>query len=236
MQVDIDIATSRNKLQISKDRFNSQQVRLNTLLNLSPDLKMGKLDKLKSHNLALSSNAGTYIKQAQKNRIEIAILLSELEQMEKVIQLSQKRFYPDLDAGFSRTKNGQFSTKPKIKTNKVLGKDNAYLTETREKVKALKSKIAALKTKTADDVQQLVSKHRIARKTHKLYQNTVIPKSTVSLEIANNMYETGETNYAKVIKVNKMIIKYRLESLKVLKNIVTNKALLERLVSNDKSI
>ena len=231
LQVDIDLATSRNKLQTTKDRLNSEQVRLNTLLNRSPNLKIGKLDKIQNHKLDLASNSETYIKQAQANRIEITILLSELAQMEKVIQLSQKRFYPDLDSGFSRLKKGKFSTKPKIKTNTVFGKDDAYLTETRKKVKALKSKIAALKTKTADDVQQLVSKHQISRKTVKLYQNTVIPKSKVSLEIANNMYETGETNYAKVIKANKTLLKYRIELLNSQKQSVTNSILLERLVS-----
>ena len=231
LQVDIDLATSRNTLQTIKDRYNSQQVRLNSLLNRSPDLKIGKLDKIQSHKFDLNSDSSTTIKQAQLNRVEIAILLSELAQMEKVIQLSQKRFYPDLDSGFSRLKNGQFSTKAKIKKNKVLAKDDAYLTETREKVIALKSKIAALKTKTADDVQQLVSKHHISKKTVNLYENTVIPKAKVSLEIANNQYETGETNYANVIKTNKKLLKYRFELLNRQKQKVTNKILLERLIS-----
>ncbi len=233
LQVDIDLETSRNKLQTSKERFYSQQARLNSLLNLSPDLKMGALDKIRHKNSELSLDSSAYITQAQDNRVEIAILLSELAQMEKVIQLSQKRFYPDLDSGFSRTKNGQFSTKPKIKTNTFIAKDDAYLTETREKVKALKSKIASLKTKTADDVQRIIFKHSIARKTYMLYQSTVIPKSKVTLEIANNMYETGETNYAKVIEAKKLILKYRFDSLNNLKQILINKALLERLVSNN---
>ena len=231
LQVDIDLATSRNNLQTAKDRLNSQQVRLNTLLNRSSNLTLGQLDKIKTLNVKLPLENAKYIKQAKENRIEIAVLSSELAQMEKVIQLSQRNLYPNLDSGFSVLKNGKFSTKPKIKTNKVLAKDDAYLTETKAKMKALKSKIAALKVKTANDVQQYLTGQQIAQKTHKLYQSKVIPKSKVAQEIADNMYETGETNYASVLKAKKATLKYRLESLNAQHKVVVNKTKLDRITS-----
>jgi len=231
VQVEIDLAKSRNNLQTAKDRLNTQTVRINSLLNRSPELSLGKLDKHTNDKYLLSQNSTTYIKQAQRNRIEIAILESELLQMQKVIQLSQKRLYPNLDSGLSILKNGKFSTKLKIKTNNVLAKDDDYLTETKAKVKALRLKIAALKTTTANDVQQYVSTHQSALKTQALYRNKVIPKSKVALDIANNSYETGETSYASVIDEQIKIVKYRLAALSAQYNAIISTFRLERIVS-----
>ena len=230
LQVDIDIAKSRNSLQTIRDKRQTHQARLNALLNVSPALVMKKLDRVDDKNIKLSSKSKAYINQAQINRVEIEIMQSELAQMRKVIQLSQKRFYPDLDAGFSRFKNEKFSTKVKIKSNIVFGKDDSYLAETRTKMTALQSKIAALKTQTVADTQESFSKYQIANNKRSLYQNKVIPKAKVSLSIANNQYETGETNYVKVIKGQQMIVKYRLDSLTAIKELLINKAKLLRLV------
>ena len=125
----------------------------------------------------------------------------------------------------------EFSTKPKIKTNDVLAKDDAYLNEIKAKVKALKLKIAALKTTTANNVQQYLSTHQSALKTQALYRNKVIPKSKVALDIAKNSYETGETSYASVIDEQIKIVKYRLAALSAQYNAIISTFRLERIVS-----
>ena len=147
VQVDIEIAANRNKLLVAKDNKQAKQARLNALLNLSPEFLLGKLDKLKAEKL--KSSLKQLVKEGQLKRVEIARLQTDLKKMEKIIQLSEKRFYPDFDAGFSRFQNGKFTTKPKIKKTNFFAKNDAYLAETRGKYNALKSKIKALKTKTA---------------------------------------------------------------------------------------
>ena len=228
LDVDIEIAASVNKLQIAKNKQQSQQARLNALLNLSPTYIIGKLDKMEAEKL--SENVTGYIKSGQSRRVEIAILQSELEKMKRIIQLSEKRFYPDFDAGFSRFKDDKFTANPKIKANNFFGKNDAYLTETRQKYKALQSKISALKNKTADDIQQAFSNYQTQQRTRGLYQNKVLPKAKSSLDIAKNLYETGETSYVKIIEVEKMILNYRLLSLNALKEMNVSKAKLMRFV------
>ncbi len=232
LQVDIDLATSRNNLQTIKNKIQSQQIKLNTLLNRDTHLILGQLDRIEKLTHHLEKDNAAYVRLAKKNRIEISVLSSELAQMDKVIQLSQRRLYPNIDAGFSRLKKGKFSKKPFIKTNKVLAKDDAYLTETKAKRKALKSKIEALKTKTIDDIQQYLTRYKNALNTHSVYINKIIPKSKVVLDIANNRYETGETTYENVINVNKTILSHRINALRAKYKAAKSKIQLERIASN----
>ena len=230
LQADIDITKSQNSLQLISSKRKSQQAILNALLNLSPSFSMSKLDTINSNNMIGLSAFETDIHKEKMNNVEIAILQSELKKMKQLIQLSQVRFYPSFDAGFSRLENGQFSTKTKIKTNKTLAKDDAYLIELRQKAVALESKISALKTKTIGDAQRQLLNYQSADKTQQLYQYRIIPKAKKSLLIAKNSYEAGETAYVNVIKIQKALINYRLKSLKAMKSKKTSNIVLSRLI------
>ncbi|MCF6190464.1 MAG: TolC family protein [Cocleimonas sp.] len=227
-QIDIEIANYRNKLQIAKDKQRSKHARLSTLLNLSPSFTLGKLDILKAEKLP--KNMAQLIKIGQTHRVEIARLQTDLEKMKRVISLSEKRFYPDFDAGYSRFQNDKFTKRPKIKKSNFFAKNDAYLTETKQKYKALQLKIQALKTKTADDIQQAVSNYKIQKSTHELYQNKVLPKARTSLDIAKNLYETGETSLVDIIETQELIVDYRLKAIKALKEMNVNMAKIKRLI------
>jgi len=231
LQVDIEIADYRNKLLTVKDRQQAQSAKLGALLNLSPNFRLGKLDRLRAEKLP--ANTSQLIKKAKEHRIEITRLQTDLEKMKRIIQLSEKRFYPDFDAGYSRFQNDQFTTNPKIKKNDFFAKNDAYLNETKQKYKALQLKIAALKNKTADDIQQAISSYQTQKNTRGLYQNEVLPKARTSLEIAKSLYETGESSLAKVIDTEKMIVNYQLKSLKALKDMNINAAKVNRLVGTN---
>jgi len=231
LQVDIEIANYRNKLQIAKDKQRSKYARLNALLNLSPSFTLGKLGTLKAEKLP--EITAQLIKKGKAHRVEIARLQTDLEKMKRIIQLSEKRFYPDFDAGYSRFQNDKFTTRPKIKKSNFFAKNDAYLTETRQKYKALQLKIQAMKTKTADDIQQGVSNYKIQKSTHALYQNKVLPKARTSLNIAKNLYETGETSLVDVIETQGLIVNYQLKSLKSLKDMNVNVAKVRRLIGSN---
>jgi outer membrane protein TolC len=232
LQVDIETANYRNKLQVVKDKQQAKTAKLSALLNFPPSFKLGKLDKLKAEKL--SKNTAQLIKSAKVKRVEIARLQTDLEKMKRIIQLSEKRFYPDFDAGYSRFQNDKFTTKPKIKKNNFFAKNDAYLTETRQKYKALKSKINALKNKTADEIQQAVSSYQTQKSTRALYQNKVLPKARTSLDIAKNLYETGETSFVDVIETQELIVNYKLKSLKALKDMNIYASKVKRLVGQHK--
>ncbi|MEH6456582.1 MAG: TolC family protein [Cocleimonas sp.] len=227
LQADIDIASSQNRQRLAKDKRDTQQARLNALLDVPIITRFGKLDKLTEIKLSSKHNKLKTI--ANKKRVEIALLKTELAKMQQIIQLSEKRLYPDLDAGFSRTKNGKFATNPKVKTNQFFAKNDAYLNETRQKAEALKLKIAALKNTTASDLQQKLSAYQSQKSTYRLYRNKVIPKAKSSLDIANNSFEAGDGGSVKIINAKVAIIKYRLLLLKALRDLQISHSKAERL-------
>ncbi len=227
LQADIDIASSQNKQRLAKDKRDAQQARLNALLNIPTITTFGDLDKLTE--IKLSSNHKKLKTKAYENRVEIALLKTDLAKMQRIIQLSEKRQYSDLDAGFSRTKNGKFTTKPKVKTNNFFAKNDAYLEETRQKAEALKLKIAALKNSTTSDLQQNLSAYQSQKSTYLLYRNKVIPKAKSSLDIAKNSFEAGDGDSVKIISAKVAIIKYRLLLLKALRDMQISHSKVERL-------
>jgi len=234
LDVDIQINKNQNILQIAKQKQRAQYARLNSLLNLRSGFSFGRFDPLK--RMTIKSSAQDLIKKATHHRVEIALLETQLKKLEYIIQLSQKRFYPDLNAGFSRFQSRgskqQFTTKPKIKINNFFAKDDAYLSETKLKHKALKSKINALKVNTENAIQQALSVYKTQQQSHVLYQSKIIPKAKATLEIAKTLYETGETSYLDVIESEEKILNYQLLTLKAVKDINVSWAKLVRLIGN----
>jgi len=240
LQIDIEIEENRNSNRIAKNKQQAQQARLNALLNLDSTFKLGRLDALKP--VRMTRNAQQLLIIAKNKRVEIARLRSNLKKMKRIIQLSEKRFYPDFDAGYSRFQNrtsqqvgsnanrDAFSKRPKIKSNGFFAKNDAYLTETKLKYKALQAKINALNTKTADDIQQALSSYQTQKNHYTLYQSKILPKAKESLELAKNDFEAGEGGLANIISSQQMVLNYRLLVFKATAGMNVNVAKLKRIV------
>ena len=228
LQADISVVEAQNKRQVATDKQQAEQAKLNALLHLSPTFLLGKLDALKIEKLTI--NIQQLIKKGKTHRVEIAHLRSDLEKMKRIIQLSEKRFYPDFDAGYSRFQNNKFTNRPKIKNSNFFGKNDAYLSEIRQRYKALQAKIKALEIKTADDIQQTYSSYQTQKRTYVLYQNKVIPKAKTTVDVEKSLYEAGEGSNLGVIDARSTIIDYRLKLSKALKGINTSIAKLTRFV------
>jgi outer membrane protein TolC len=232
LQIDIEMAENKNDVHLAKDKQHAQQARLNALLNLPIHFRLTQLDPLKP--LSLGTNRLALIQSAQQKRIEITILNAQLEKMQRVIRLSERRFYPDFDAGYSRFQNSMskqvgsnakraaFSKRPKITANikgsNFFATNDAYLTETKAKITALQAKIKALKTQTADDLQQATTRYQSQQRNYTLYQDKILPKALSALEIAKNNFETGEGSFMGIMQAQEAIFRYRLLRFKAIKD------------------
>jgi outer membrane protein TolC len=228
LQIDIEMAENKNDVHLAKDKQQAQQARLNALLNLPTHFRLSQLDPLTPLSLSVSSLS--LIQTAQQKRIEIATLNAQVEKMQRVIRLSERRFYPDFDAGYSRFQNSMskqvgnhakrtaFSNRPKIKSSNFFATNDAYLTETKDKVTALQAKIKALKTQTADDLQQATTRYQSQQRNYVLYQDKILPKALAALEIAKNNFETGEGSFMGIMQAQEAIFRYRLLRFKAIKD------------------
>jgi outer membrane protein TolC len=243
LQIDIEIEQNNNDVSIAKDKQQAQQARLNTLLNLPTFFKLSKLDALKP--IKLTANSQQLIKTAKRKRIEIAKLEAKVEKMQRIIRLSDRRFYPDFDAGYSRFQNSMskqvgsnanratFSNRPKIKNNSFFATNDAYLTETKAKVKALQAKIKALKIKTEDELLQAYTRYQSQQRNHSLYQSKILPKANASLDIAKNNFETGDSSFMDIMQAQESILRYRLLAFKAVKEMNVEVAKIWRVMGSE---
>ncbi len=235
LQTDIEIAKNRNILQIARINQQSKQAKLNALLNLPADFKLGRLPALSP--IKITANTKQLLNTAAKHRIEIVELRSELKKMEQIILLSEKRFYPDFDAGYSRfssrgSKPG-FKQKATFKNNinnAYFANNDAFLNETKQKYKTLQAKISALTTTTENELQQALLAYNSEKSQYSLYQKKVLPKAKATLDIARNLYETGESSFLDIMDAQEMILGYRLLALKAVKGMNINAAKVDRLL------
>ncbi len=244
VKVDVDIEKQRNRRQLAKHRLLVQQARLNALMNLSPSFKLGQLDS-DAGLMTQPESARLLLAAAKKHRVEITLLQTELKKIERIIQLSERRFYPDYSANYSRFQNrtikqvgsdatqASFSNRPPspLGTKRTFfGNKNAYLEETKDKYKALQAKLNALYKLTEDDVQRTFLQYQAQERSYSLYVSRVIPKLKTALNIIKNQYETGGSTYLHVINTQNMIIDARLSSLQAIKEKNIKVAQLSRFV------
>jgi outer membrane protein TolC len=242
LQVDIEIEENKNDVQIARDKQHAQHARLNAVLNLPSRFRLTKLDTLKP--LSLPVNSYSLFQIAKKKRIEIANLRAKLEKMQRIIRLSERRFYPDFDAGYSRfqnsaskqvgsnAKHATFSTRPKIKSSHFFATNDAYLTESKEKVNTLKIKIKALQTQTEDELQQAYTRYQSQQRNYALYQNKILPKAKAALDIAKNNFETGDSSFLEIMQAQESIFRYRLLTFRAIKEINKQVASIRRIMGS----
>jgi outer membrane protein TolC len=240
LQVDIEIEENKNDVHIARDKQHAQQARLNALLNLPPSFKLTQLDTLTP--LSLPKNSYPLLQIAKKKRIEIANLRAKLEKMQRVIRLSKRRFYPDFDAGYSRFQNDMskqigsnasratFSNRPKIKSGRFFANNDAYLNESKEKIKTLKTKIKALQTQTEDELQQAYTRYQSQQRTYVLYQRKILPKANTALDIAKNDFETGDSSFLEIMQAQESIFRYRLLTFRAIKEMNKQVAKIRRII------
>ena len=240
---DIEIAKNINKKKVTQTLLSKPQAQLNALLNLSAHFKLNKLPPLEEKQIKLS--VPQLLTTAKAHRVEIQQLQSTIKKVARIIRLSEKRFYPDFSAGYSRFLNQaslqtgsnaskpSFSTRPDFKKQNFFGVNDAYLSETKLKHQALQTKLQALINKTESDIQQTLSQYQVAQHNYQLYQAKIIPLSKQTKTIAQSMFETGDSSYPEVIKSEQMIIDARLLTFEALKAMNSNLAKLSRIVGSE---
>ena len=243
LQVEIEREENRNSLLISKNKQLAQSARLNALLNLPTTFKLTRLDPLKPSKLPQSLQY--LLTKAKDKRVEIALLRAELAKMQRIIRLSKKRFYPNLDAGYSRFQNrtlkqvgsnakqATFTNRPQLKKNNFFANNDAYLKETQLNANTLAAKIKALHLKTEDDLLQAYTQYQTQKNHYTLYHRKILPKATAVLTLAKSNFEAGEGGLAQIIDAQRLLLNYRLLASKAMAGMNLTLAKLKRIKGSD---
>ncbi len=232
-----------------KQRQRNIEIKIIELLNLSPNLKIGrpkiqpftkeapKLDKL--------------FQLAKQRRQELRKLRANIGKMESMVELGETMITPRYTLNLSIFKDEAIN---QVGTSRIkepfavsttsdsgaglpkspwYGTNDAYLRETRIRISALKENLIMAEAKTTTMVRAAWYELDRAIREESLYANTVVALSQTSLEVSTRAYESGQIAFADVITSYDTWLKANLALQQKRRNIGISKAELARRVGTN---
>jgi hypothetical protein len=242
VKIQIEIDRIENDLVEFEEKRKTMQVRLNKLLNISEDFVPEKIEDLRP--VFLDYVKEDLLKDGEEGRTEIKTLVADLEKMQLLIEMAEKRFYPDFTLGTSLFQNRlikqvgtgaelpAFPERPMVRGPNWFGSNDAYIRETKIKYQAFKNQIKELKNRTVDDINQAVYRYENADRLKDLFESKLVPKSRLTVDITETMYITGKVDFLDLINSQQLFLSYSLSLKKAIKDMNVEAAKIERLVGS----
>ena len=229
-----------NRLIGAEREHHHAEARLNSLLNRSPDLPIGRtterdpptlsLERVELYRLTVESNpelqeAGSDIKRAELSH-ELAI---------------KNRKYPDFMVGlgywyqpqgaFQHTYSGMLTlTIPFFWTK---AKHDKEVEETSAQIARTEASYRAVKNRAFFEVRENLVTFDAAKKSVALYRTGLIPQAELSLKAAESAYQTGRLEFTGLLEAERALRDVRLGHYRALVALEQSLADLERAVGRD---
>lgn len=214
----IKVRINRQKLTENLNTLTEQQQNLHAkireIINLPPDVKMGKpIDLEPSRRIP---SVQVLRDTAQDRRQELRRLRARVGKMERMIEMAETMILPPYTLNLSLYEDeavsmaGSFSKKDAfpVKTDAARGAglpkmpnygvEDAYLRETRQKLRALQAELKNAEANTNALVQEAWFELDRARREILLYENQIVKLSLSALDVSRRGYESGNVAFADV--------------------------------------
>ncbi|MFQ5560513.1 MAG: TolC family protein [Nitrospinota bacterium] len=240
MKIEMEIDKLQTDIAEKRDKKDALQVKLNKLLNISYEFVPKVSPKPMPQFLNYSKK--DLIREGLETRIEIKGLHASLDKMKLMIAMAEKRFYPDATPGYSFFQNrtirqvgseapsSAFGSRPMIRGASWFGMNDAYIRETRTKLKAMEEKLESLKNKTVDEIFTAIFRYEKAERFRKLFKDRLVPKSQITIETTEALYSTGKVDFLELIDSEQRNLKYKLSLEKAIRDLNIEAMNLARLV------
>ena len=203
------------KLVTLKEKGRTLTARLLGLVDLFPDLKVGRLDD------PIPAKAYPALKtlyaQALERRQELRRMRAVIGKMERMIEMAETMILPPFTLNLSLyedeavIKVGSGAVKPTFPVSTQAstgaglpkmpwyGADDAYLRATRQKLLALRAKLKSAENMTLTRVRQSWFELDRAEREESLFSRRIIPRSQAALDVSMRGYESGNVTFADLI-------------------------------------
>ncbi|MCG6879198.1 MAG: TolC family protein [Deltaproteobacteria bacterium] len=203
-----DLKTVTQKKQNVKSRILA-------LLNLPPEARLSRPED-RNPPEAVPPLDGLY-KMARQRRQELKRMRDRVGKMERLIELAETRILPQYTLGFSfheditavrvgtSTRKTDFPVSTRGSRGAGLplmpwyGIGDAYIRETRQKLKALKKELTNAEATTDLLVREAWYRLDLAKREETLYRNSVLKLAKDALDVSTRGYEAGNVSFADVI-------------------------------------
>jgi len=238
LRAQVELSKLLQHLPILKQRQQTAQAHLNTILDRDPHAPLG-LPRA-PHPQPLTQSLEELQDHALRLRPELQEADLAVARFQSATQLARLQYYPHLRMELQRWQNYNtddgfggnvmvnipfaFWTKPKY---------DAGVREAAAQVRSAQAKQQTLVTLTRFQIKDLVVQIQATQEVLELYRTTVLPQAQQVLQAAHAGYRTDRTDFLDLIDAERALITFRLEYIRALVNREQQVAQLERTIGTE---
>lgn len=240
IKVQIKIEKFQDTINIISDMTLNLQVQLTQILNLPTETVIGNLTETVA---SFSHELDSLYKIGLESNRAIEIQRTKIAKMELMIEMAEKKFYPDFTAGQSFYQDNKtlqvgtqgmmetFMTDPMISEpqNSTYATNDAYVREVKESLLGMKEMLKAMSNELTFNIKDAHFHIVMAGRDVKLYKEVLIPKATEALKVARVGYETGTVSFLDVLDADMTWLDMNMKYFGEIKHIETSIARMEQL-------
>ena len=202
-QVEISLIVERLEL-LGRQRERAQ-ARINTLLNRSPDLVLPQLVPVEDTSVELPFSLERLYLTAREQNPEIEAERLEIQKASLQLDLSKKKFFPDLNLSTTyMLRGGPFDNMYEYRLGLEIPlyfwrKERFGVEEKVEEVERSKHSYQSKLQQVTFHIKDAYIGARSAQSLIRLYRQGIIPQATASLDSALSAYEVGNIDFLNLI-------------------------------------
>ena len=231
-----------NQLIVAEAERNTNEVRVNALMNRSPQTPIEVPTDLPVGDPALIPSSLEYL--ALTNRPELKGAQEDIERTERMHELADRnRKFPDFMVGWDYWRmptddmaKNRYAGMVNITipfSPWTIGRHNYEIEETLAENRAAKANRDAIKIMTLREVAESQAKVEAARRSVTLYREGLLSQAELSFRAAMAAYQTGRVEFVSLLEAQRSLREARMGYFKNLVALMQNFADLERAVGKD---
>jgi len=230
-----------NQLIVAEQERKTSEVRVNSLMNRSPQTPIQVPTDLSVPETSLSFPS--LEKVALSNRPELKGAKADIERTERMYELADRnRKFPDFMVGWDywwvptgMTKN-QYAGMVNITipfSPWTIGRRNYEIEETLAENRAAKANRDAIENMTLRELGESQAKLQAARRSVALFREGLLSQAELSFRAALSAYQAGRVEFAALLEAQRALREARMGYFKTLASLMQNLADLERAVGKE---
>ncbi len=214
-QVEISLIVER--LELLGQRRERAQARLNTLLNRSPDVVLPQLVPVEDTSVEVPFSLERLYLMAREQNPEIERERLEIQKASLQLDLSKKKFFPDLNISTSyMLRGGPFDNMYEYRLGLEIPlyfwrKERFEVEESVEEIERSKYSYQSKLQQVTFNIKDAYIGARTAQSLIRLYRQGIIPQATASLDSALSAYEVGSIDFLNLIDNALTVLNYELQ-------------------------
>ncbi len=240
LRADLEISNVENSLIQLRQRLKSGQAALARILHIAPQTKMLALDEIPKHQMELDLEA--LQEQAIAARPELHAQLAAIQRDRQSVQLARLNYKPDVtlglnwinvsNSGISPVANGDdaFLISAGINLPIYRKRLDSQIRSAEARVVATTRQYDALKDNTLEEVTDLFAKVESQKELLVLFEEDILPKARLTLEVSSRAYNVGEVDFLQLIDNWRQLLRYEISYRRQQASLQQSLAQLERVV------